>query len=602
MVPSRSSEPTARLGFMLKVPFHAHASATVKVGGRRLLGWRTLLWTVLAALALYGLGLGNHELWDYHEPYVGGIVREMATSGDWIVPTLNGHPYLEKPPLFYALGALVCRATGSLEPWALRLPSALLALATVAWSSFMGWRLSSARAGGWAGFMVGTSVLFFQVGHLAVVDMTLTASVSFSLGLAFLALVEPAYRERWVPWFWISLGLAFLAKGIVGPVLILLPLGLTLLLQQEAGLLRAFVRPNWGMAGAFLLALGWVVPLALRGGREFLVEVFLRNTLGRFLADPGLVPRTGRLGEHVEPFSFYLQRTPGNVLPWLAIWVAALASAFPRRRRHHLSPRTYFLPLAFGLNLVLLSLSAEKRMEYLLPLLPVTFLHAALWLDMRVPRARRRIDRTLMAVLGITFFFVGLLAVGFPWVALARTGLPWALALLLSAGSLVLCTVSLRLLWRRDFPGALDWGMTQWAVFLALFLVIAVPQWDRELWRPLADPYAVALRLEGAGARTLEGRLSETQLGFASLRLRHTLPSAPEAADLQAALADPGPRLALVEPGWWAAVAGGVPAGRVLPTAASALGPSSRGRAPVVVVNPAALRLADSQAPAPPGR
>jgi 4-amino-4-deoxy-L-arabinose transferase-like glycosyltransferase len=572
-------------------PFKAHTSETLKVSGRRILGWPTLLWTALAALVLFGLGLDNHELWDYFEPYVAGIVREMATTRDWVVPTLNGHPYLEKPPLFYAFSALVCRAAGTFEPWALRLPSAILALATVVWSSFLGWRLSSARAGGWAGFMVGTSVLFFQVGHMAVVDMTLTATVSFSLGLAFLALVEPSYRRRWVPWFWASLGLAFLAKGLVGPVLVLLPLGITLLIQQDRALLRAFLRLNWGMGGAVLLALGWVVPLALRGGQEFLVEVFLRNTLGRFLADPSLVPRTGRLGEHVEPLTFYLQRGPGNLLPWLAIWAAAMASALPRRRRHHLSPRSYFLPLAFGLNLLLLSLSEEKRMEYLLPVFPISFLHAALWLDTRVPRARRRIDRTLMTVLGLTFTFVGLLGAGFPWVVMIRAQLHWALALGLSVGSLLLSGMSLRRLWGRDFPGALDLGMTQWAVFLALFLVLGVPQWDRELWRPLADPYAVAARFEQRGARVVVGQLSETQLGFATLRLGHDLPALDEAAALRTALASPAPVVALVEPSWWEALAGTLPAAPV-GTAASHLRPSLRIRAPVVAVNPAAARLA----------
>ncbi|MBI1751088.1 MAG: glycosyltransferase family 39 protein [Acidobacteria bacterium] len=576
---------------MLKTPFQAHMTVTLKVSGRRILGWRTLLWTLLAAMLLFGLGLHNHELWDYHEPYVAGIIREMASSGDWIVPTLNGQPYLEKPPLFYALGALVCRATGSFEPWALRLPSALLSLATVAWISFLGWRLSSARAGGWAGFMVATGVLFFQVGHMAIVDMALTAAVSFSLGLAFLSLVEPAYRARWVPWFWTSLGFAFLVKGPVGPVLVALPLAITLLLERNPALLRTFLRPNWGMAAAAGLAAGWVVPLALRGGREFLVEVFLRNTLGRFLADPGLVPRTGRLGEHVEPFLFYAQRVPGNLLPWLAIWGAALWSAFPRHRRHHLSPRTYFLPLSFGLILLLLSFSAEKRMVYILPIFPITYLHAALWLDSRVPRARRRVDRTLMTVLGLTFFLVGILGVGFPWVVMDRANLHWSAALAMSLLSLALSVISLRLLWRRDFPGALDLGMTQWAGFLVIFLIFAVPQWDKEVWRPLADPYAVAQRWEREGVRVVAGSLSETQMGFASLRLRHHLPPMDDALSLAGALAAEQPVLALVEPGWWEANPSLHPAGTVLPSAASALRPSMRQRAPLMVVNPAAFRL-----------
>ena len=576
---------------MLKIPFQAHMSTTLKVSGRRILGWRTLLWTLLAALVLFGLGLGNHELWDYHEPYVAGIVREMASSGDWIVPTLNGQPFLEKPPLFYALGALVCRATGSFEPWALRLPSALLALATVVWISFLGWRLSSARAGGWAGFMVGTGVLFFQVGHMAIVDMALTAAVSFGLGLAFLVLVEPAYRRRWVPWFWTSLGLTFLVKGLVGPVLVILPLAITLLIERNPALVRAFLAPNWGMGAAVALALGWVVPLGLRGGREYLMEVFLRNTMGRFLADPNLVPRTGRLGEHVEPFLFYVQRVPGNVLPWLAIWTGALWSALPRHRRHHLSPRTYFLPLSFALITLLLSFSAEKRMVYILPAFPITYLHAALWLDGRVPRARRRVDRTLMVVLGLTFFFVGILGVGFPWVVMDRANLHWAAALAMSLFSLALSVISLRLLWRRDFPGALDLGMTQWAGFLVVFLVFAVPQWDRENWRPLSDPYALAQRMERQGARVVAGRLSETQMGFASLRLRHPLSTTDDLPALTEALASGQPTVALVEPGWWAADLAANPPGSVLSTAATALRPSMRNRAPLVVVNPSAARL-----------
>jgi hypothetical protein len=282
---------------------------------------------------------------------------------------------------------------------------------------------------------------------------------------------------------------------------------------------------------------------------------------------------------------------PGNILPWLAIWAAALWSAFPRSRRHHLSPRTYFLPLSFGLILLLLSFSAEKRMVYILPIFPITYLHAALWLDVRVPRARRRVDRTLMVVLGLTFFLVGILGVGFPWVVMDRAQLHWSAALLMSLASLALSVLSLRLLWRRDFPGALDLGMTQWAGFLVIFLIFAVPHWDRENWRPLADPYTVALRLEQNGARVVVGRLSETQLGFASLRLRHRLPVADEASALAQALASDQPVVALVEPGWWAVELGLNPPGAVLPTAATALRPSMRNRAPLLVLNPAASRM-----------
>ena len=36
----------------------------------------------------------------------------MLTAGDWIVPTLQGEPYLDKPPLFYWLVMLSYSAFG----------------------------------------------------------------------------------------------------------------------------------------------------------------------------------------------------------------------------------------------------------------------------------------------------------------------------------------------------------------------------------------------------------------------------------------------------------------------------------------------------------
>ena len=149
---------------------------------------------ILAVVLLYVLGLGNHTLWGFEEPYVGATIREMAVHRNFVVPTLNGHPFLEKPPLAYILGALACRAVGHFEPWALRMPSAALAVATSVGVSFLARRLGAVRTAPWAGVTLATSLFFFEVGHAALVDMTHTAAVTLALGMAFLALAEPHRR------------------------------------------------------------------------------------------------------------------------------------------------------------------------------------------------------------------------------------------------------------------------------------------------------------------------------------------------------------------------------------------------------------------------
>src|SRR4051812_44018701 len=52
---------------------------------------------VLAGLLLYPCM--SFHLFEPDEGRYAQIPREMLTSGEWIVPTLQGKPYLDKPPL-----------------------------------------------------------------------------------------------------------------------------------------------------------------------------------------------------------------------------------------------------------------------------------------------------------------------------------------------------------------------------------------------------------------------------------------------------------------------------------------------------------------------
>ncbi|GEM_PF-1073691 len=565
-----------------KLPFSRPGLPPLKGQTRAWPVWGFLAWTGLAVILLYVLGIGNHGLWGYEEPYVGATIREMVTHRDFVVPTLNGQPFLEKPPLFYIFGALVCSAFGHFQPWALRLPSVLLAMAASGWVSFIGWRLGSPRAAAWAGVTLATSFFFFEVGHSILVDMALTATVTFALGLALLALAEPRHRGRWLPWFWLGVGLTFMAKGVVGPVMVLAPLALTLLLERDRALFRALLGWNWGMLATLLMIAAWVVLLWERGGAHFLIEVFLRNSIGRFSQHPDLVPITGILGEHVEPWYYYLFRTPANVLPWLALWLAALGSAVSRHRR---GPRSYFLPLAFAVNLLLLSCSQAKREVYLLPVLPITFLNLALWLDRRTAEPRQGRDAPLSWSMAVTLGLVCLVATAFPWLLVREAGVsPW-LAAASGAVSLALTAWSARRLWRRDLPGAFKGAILQWVLFLGVVVLFGVPGLDRRNWAPIRAPYLHALALSREGASLACCGLNETQLGYSSLTFHKVLPVLGSPEELRALLNQGRPVAVLVEPGWWARARDQGVGGTVVPTEADALPPRRRLRAPVLVVN-----------------
>ncbi len=547
----------------------------------------TMALACLVAAALFLVGLNNHGLWDYHEPYVGGIIREMAASRDWIVPTLNGEPYLEKPPLHYLLGVAATGLAGTFEPWALRLPSALMSIGTVAWVTWLGCRLRSCRAGLWGGLLAATHVLFFRMGHQAVVDVALTAALTATLGLALLALAEPE-RGLWVELFWASQGPLFLAKGVIGPVMALWALAVLLALDRRA--VRRFLRPGWGMAVGLALALAWVVPLALRGGRVFLEEVFLRNTLGRFLERADLVPRTGRLDEHRESVLFYLGRAPGNLLPWLALWCAALV---PRGWRE---VRDWGLPAMVAATLVMLTVSSEKRMVYLLPILPLSFLNTGLWLDRALDHALDRgPDRMAKAAAWVTLVLVPVLGAGMPWVVVARVGMDGKEALALSAPALLLGGLSWTLAARGKLEAALRWTLAQWVATLLLFMGVAVPHLDRE-WKPILEPFLEARRLEDQGVRVFQGRLEETQVGYASLTFGRVLPRVADAGAVRDALARAEPVALLLEPRhfWRGELGSRAPGATELPTEASR-SRRLRDRTPVLLLNHRAVDLLDQK-------
>src|SRR5207245_7368542 len=81
------------------------------------------LLAVAAALATAALavGIGRTDLWPPDETRVAEISREMRAERSWLVPQLNGTPFLEEPPLFYWFQAGAYRLAGgpsaAAAPW-----------------------------------------------------------------------------------------------------------------------------------------------------------------------------------------------------------------------------------------------------------------------------------------------------------------------------------------------------------------------------------------------------------------------------------------------------------------------------------------------------
>ncbi len=304
-------------------------------------------------LALLVLRLGSVPLLGPDEPRYARVAVEMQRAGEWVTPTLQGEPWLEKPPLYYWLAGAAFRLLGETEA-AARIPSVLAMLLLTGATALCGARLYGSAAGLHAGFVAGTSLLPFAYGRAASMDMLLAATVTLAIGLSGLRLLGIAGRTACVGAAALA-GLATLAKGPLGLVLPALVVGAFWLTTREWRQLRDMLAPRAILAFA-LVAAPWYVAILRDQGRHFLDVFILDHNLQRF---------TSTIHHHPGPFWYYVPVLLLGLIPWSGLAVPGMLRTAPRASR-----ADRFVLLWLLLPFAFFSLAASKLPGYILPCVP----------------------------------------------------------------------------------------------------------------------------------------------------------------------------------------------------------------------------------------
>jgi 4-amino-4-deoxy-L-arabinose transferase-like glycosyltransferase len=315
-----------------------------------------LLLTVIFGLLLCGGGLGGRDLWDPDEPRTALVTEGIARSGEWAVLQRDGRPYLEKPPLYYWLAALASLPSGRVSEFTVRLPASVAAILTAVMVFLLGRGLFGRRAGALSALVFLTTFDVVLEARWARPDMLLTLLVTMA-ALFFREAVEARDPRPWLLAFYLSIGLAVLAKGPVGllPIpaaLVCLAAGRNLSFLKRAGI-------AWGVPLMLLPAGLWVAAWSAGSGRPYPLAAIL----GRF------GQRVAEGVHHPRPLSHILGSLPVALFPWVVLLPAAFHDAWPRRgvRRDFRITFLFSFLLAY---VALFAMSAEKRGVYLLPILP----------------------------------------------------------------------------------------------------------------------------------------------------------------------------------------------------------------------------------------
>ena len=109
--------------------------------------WLMIVSFAVVAGIVFFYELGDYKTLGSHEAFAVVPAREMAESGNWVVPRFGGIPRLRKPPLVYWVLAGTERLFGELNEWNVRLPAALSALALSVLMGFWAGRWYGKTAG-----------------------------------------------------------------------------------------------------------------------------------------------------------------------------------------------------------------------------------------------------------------------------------------------------------------------------------------------------------------------------------------------------------------------------------------------------------------------
>jgi 4-amino-4-deoxy-L-arabinose transferase-like glycosyltransferase len=328
-------------------------------------------------------GLGAFGLLGADEPRYAQIAHEMLARHDWIVPTLNGAPWLEKPVLLYwkIMGSY---SFFGVSDWAARIPAAAQATALVVGIFFFMRRFRFASELD-AAMIAASSAGMIGFGRGASTDMLVSAP--FALAMMSWWTWQQTSKKLWLLFFYGLLAAGALAKGPVGPALAVLVVGAYAVLRRDSKIfLRSLSLP--GFALFFVIVLPWYLAVQHKVPQFFRV-FFIEHNLERFGTN---------LYQHSQPFWYYIPVFLLATLPWTVFTLPALVEAgrdaIKQWRRVNPEPSAQaddvgdatattddglsgFLLLWIVIPVVFFSISRAKLPGYILPAIPAAALLAA---------------------------------------------------------------------------------------------------------------------------------------------------------------------------------------------------------------------------------
>lgn len=317
--------------------------------------WFWLLGISLSAIILFSFNLGGVPLRDWDEGIVATVAKEIylapVGSSHWLYPTLDGQPYLNKPPLIHWLIALSYSWFGVNE-WTTRLPTAMLTAFSVPLVYAVGREIfQQSSPAVFASLVYLTLLPMIRHGRLAMLD---GAVVCFSL-LVIWSVLRSRSNLRAVLGVGLGLGLICLTKGLMLGCLVGAIALIFLLWDYPQLLVRSYL---WlGIIFGLIPAIAWYICQYLHYGTQFTQVNLVDQTFSRIWSS---------VTNHGQPPWYYLLEIIKYAHPWLLFLPGGIVLAI-RDRSSSWAKLTLTWSVVY---LLAISLMTTKLPWYVIPIYP----------------------------------------------------------------------------------------------------------------------------------------------------------------------------------------------------------------------------------------
>lgn len=377
--------------------------------------------------------------------------RDIVSTGNWLVPTMNGELRLEKPPL----PTWVAGAIETVCPHSLGAQRVAAGVMGIVWTIFMYLfaKLLTRRRE----YALLTVMVFLTSYHIVVMGRTATWDIychAFMMGgIYFLArglLGEKKEQWKWFPAAGLMMGLSFMSKGPVSFYALLLPALIAMI-----ACLQPSTKGKWPAFSVMI-----ILCLFVGGWWYVYLYVFQPQAI-----DAVIHKETGAWsGHNVRPW-YYYWRFFTETGVWTVMMAAALVVSYWKKVLQ--DRRTYLFAIVWTLSaLVLLSLMPEKKIRYLLPMMAP----CALCVACLIEQLETKPDRLGTIMLSATGYIVAALCLALPVATYILHWVSLPLVIVVAVCSFALAAFLIRATWRRQ-PRQIVYAICCLFMILEVFLL-----------------------------------------------------------------------------------------------------------------------------------